>query len=300
MKRKNILVTGSNRSGSTWVGKVLSQDTKVDNIIEPLNINRIQRFKKVSINNWFLKVDDTAESQINQEAKKLFDYYMHTTWINFFKYAFQSYEGHNIFRSIKKKLRRTLKPVKLVKDPQALFSIPWLVSHYHIQPLVLIRHPAAYVLSIKEKEWWFNFDDLLQQEHFFEGDLKFLKEEVLAYGRKSKPTIIENASLMWKICYYQVALYQKKYPDWYFIKHETLSQNPVKEYKKIFNYFEIAFTSSIENYIVSTTRAKVNSKHSRDAMANAIKWKQKLSKEEKQIIYSIVKDVSGQYYEKFA
>ena len=300
MNNKNILVTGSNRSGSTWVGKVISQNTQVDNIIEPLNINRIKRFKKVAINNWFLKLDEATKPQIKEEVKKLFNFYIHTTWINFMKQAFQSYEGHNTVTSIRKKLRRTLKPVKLIKDPHTLFSIPWLVQEYHIKPLVLIRYPAAYVLSIKEKEWWFNFDSLLEQEHFFNGDLKFLREEVLAYGRKSNPTLIENAALMWKICYAQVLHYKEKFPHWYFIKHEELSENPLQEFQKIFNYFEITFTPRVKNYIVATTRAKENTIHSRDASANAVKWKQKLTMEEKQTIYNIVHDVSDQYYEKFA
>lgn len=300
MNKKNILVTGSIRSGSTWVGKVISQNTEVDNIIEPLNINRVKRFNRFTINNWFLKVDDVGKPQIKQEAKSLYDYYINTTWLNFIKYVFQSYEGHNIFKSLKKRLRRTLKPVKLIKDPLALFSIPWLVKQYNIKPLILIRHPAAFVLSIKEKGWWFDFDDLLGQEHFFEGELKFLEKEVLEYCNNSNPTIIENAALLWKICYHQVLKYKEEYPDWYFIKHEILSENPIKEFEKIFKYFEIAFTPRVQNYIVTTTQAKENTAHNRDASANSIKWKNKLSIEEKQIIYKIVKDVSDQYYQKFA
>ena len=155
----SILVTGSNRSGSTWVGNVLASHPKVDTIIEPLNLNRIKRFKRIQFEYWYPNI--TKRSPEAPQIKALIDYYLNSNFYTFFYQIFNSYEGHNLWNSSKKRWRRAKRPIKLLKDPTALFSIPWMVDEFALKPIVLVRHPAAYVLSIKEKNWWFDFDNFL-------------------------------------------------------------------------------------------------------------------------------------------
>ncbi len=38
----------------------------------------------------------------------------------------------------------------LIKDPIGLFSYKWLVSKFDMDVLVLIKHPAAFVSSLKK------------------------------------------------------------------------------------------------------------------------------------------------------
>lgn len=41
---KNILVTGSHRSGTTWIGQMLSQDKNTMYVYEPFNIGNYTHF----------------------------------------------------------------------------------------------------------------------------------------------------------------------------------------------------------------------------------------------------------------
>ena len=48
-----ILVTGSHRSGTTWVGKMLTIDKKNIYIHEPNNFDDNIKFNKYNTNYWF-------------------------------------------------------------------------------------------------------------------------------------------------------------------------------------------------------------------------------------------------------
>lgn len=295
--RRHILITGSNRSGSTWVGKVLAMNSRVDNIIEPLNLNRIQRFKKFDITSWYLKINDQANDYIKGQAHDLFSYYLHTTYGSILRRPFESFEGHNFLNSIKKRLRKARKPIKMLKDPIALFSVPWLVAEFEVRPVILVRHPAAYVLSIKEKDWWFDFDSLLSQPHFFDGELEVLREEVTEFKKFEKQkSIVENAALLWKVFYTQVAEYRRNQPGWFYITHEELSIDPLLHFKKMFEYLDIEFVKEVQHYILESTQALDQAEFNRDSAKNTTKWVEKLTDDEKRTIYQITKEVSDQFY----
>lgn len=298
ISKARILVTGSNRSGSTWVGRVLESHSQVDTIVEPLNLNRIQRYKRIDYSFWYPKI--TRDNPDAPKIKSLIDYYLNVDLLTFLTQFFKSYEGHSFWKSVKKRWRRAKRPIKVLKDPTALFSVPWIVEEFTVKPILLIRHPAAYVLSIKEKNWWFDFDNFLKQPNFFSGRLVPLKNEVNEF-KKSETTkdIIDNAALLWKVFYTQVLEYQEKYPEWFFITHEELSIEPLKNYNLMCQYLGLEFRESMKDFIIETTQAKENEEFKRDAVKNTEKWKKKLSEHEKNRIYTIVKNVSDQYYKKW-
>ncbi len=300
--KKRILITGSNRSGSTWVGKVVASNSTVDNIIEPLNLNRINRYKRVQLDHWYPRVNEETPEEVKKEIRSIMKYYLNATYWTAFTQLFSSYEGHNLSKSLRKRLRRAGRPVKMVKDPTALFCVPWLVNEYNIHPVVLIRHPAAYVLSIKQKNWWFDFDHILKQPGFFTGELADLKDEVVTFKRSEKQRdIVENAALMWKVFYTQVAHYRSIYPEWYYVTHEELSTDPLSGFEKMFSYLGLTFTEMTERFITDSTTASSNTagKHKRDAKANARKWIDELNSKEKETIYKIAGPISDLFYENF-
>ncbi|GGD84797.1 sulfotransferase [Planktosalinus lacus] len=300
MKGKNILITGATRSGSTWVGNVIGAHPKVDNIIEPFNLNRINRYKIIDLDYWFPKVTERSEIGLQIKVRKLIKYYLNTNFFYLITNSYKSYEGHSILISNKKRLRRAWRPIKMIKDPIAVFSVPWLVKEFDLNPVILIRHPAAFALSIKDKNWWFDFDDFLRQPIFFSDGLESLKDEVIQYQKDIKEKdIVDNAALLWKIIYAQVGIYQEKNPEWYFITHETLSLNPIIEFQKLFEYLELPFTNQVKDYIQKSTKAKDHGKHFRDSLTNAIKWKKNLSQEEQQRIAKLTSPIYERFYNKF-
>lgn len=51
----------------------------------------------------------------------------------------------------------------LLHDPLALFSAEWLARRFDFDVVVLIRHPAAFVASVKSLHWEHPFDHFLKQ-----------------------------------------------------------------------------------------------------------------------------------------
>jgi hypothetical protein len=295
--KKNFLVTGSNRSGSTWVGKVLASNRTVDTIIEPLNLNRVQRFRKFDLEYWYPKVTPDSSETLRQNVHDIVASYLNTPLYSPVSAMFRSYEGHSLFRSFKIRLRRALKPVKLLKDPTAIFSVPWLVDQFDLKAVILIRHPAAYVLSIKEKEWWFDFENLLNQKDFFTGMLRPLRTEVETYqSDRENRSIVENASLLWKVFYTRVLEYKQEHPEWYYCTHEALSLDPRSEFKKMFAYLDLEFNTDVEHFIESSTQATLGGEFVRDSRSNATKWQQKLNIQEQEQIRTITWDVAKYFY----
>lgn len=224
---KIVLVTGSNRSGSTWVGKVIESAGGVYNCIEPLNPNRVKRYGKHNMPVWYPKVMPNQLNELAGEVKSIYTDYIFGGVSDVFKSGIVGFEEHKGLRAMYRVFKKNTSRIKLLKDPTALFCVPFIAKQFNATSIILIRHPAAYALSIKEKNWWFDFDNFLQQENFFTNGLEALKDEVIDFKRnESAHSIIENAALLWKVFYSQVRWYQENYPEWIYIKHEDLSINP--------------------------------------------------------------------------
>jgi hypothetical protein len=61
--KKPILVTGSHRSGTTWVGRMISLDIDVGYIHEPFNISLPPGYNKLELNYWFTYINSNYPNQ---------------------------------------------------------------------------------------------------------------------------------------------------------------------------------------------------------------------------------------------
>jgi len=107
---------------------------------------------------------------------------------------------------------------------------------------------------------------------------------------------------------YHTLLYsrnEKKNPNWYFIKHEILSEKTIEEFKKIFNYLKIRWYKKSEKYIIHTTSSENPSERddgithliSRNSKENIYNWKYRLLKDEVKIIKKKMAGISEKFYE---
>ena len=72
--------------------------------------------------------------------------------------------------------------------------------------------------------------------------------------------------------------------DWYFVKHEDLSTDPIVEFNKMFSKIGLTFDADVENYINETTKSKKQSNLKRNSIENIKTWKKRLSNDEIQRI----------------
>ena len=81
----------------------------------------------------------------------------------------------NNFRLLKSKI---FYEKLIIKDLIALFSIEWLNQRYSLKTIVLIRHPTAFVSSLKKNNWAFNFNDCLEQQSLMKDVVTEYKSDI--------------------------------------------------------------------------------------------------------------------------
>ncbi len=254
INKKPLLVTGSHRSGSTWIGKVIEKSDEFIYLSEPTNFDN-----KDSISN--------------------------------IKYRFQSIRNSDetIIEELSLLNQNVLEHQKraLFKDPLAFFSVDTFIEQLNADVLISVRHPAAFTSSLKRLGWSHTFDHFLEQEELMETCLYPFRDEIKEFAKNEKD-VIDQGVLLWNMIYLNALKYKQKYPDIYIVKHEDLSLNPISEFQKIFTNFDISFTDNTKKYLIETTNennsaeAKNNVLHqlNRDSKANIYNFKNRLAKEE--------------------
>lgn len=308
-KKRNILVTGSPRSGTTWVGKTLGQLPSTDYIDEPFNADGNGRFADNSMKyyarTWFLHAPGSAEEEPMRKALEARIRQTNLPWLN----AYEVCKTRGLIsvqtpvRFTRHLLLRTFQPKRLlIKDPIAIFSAPWLHENFDMDVVCTIRNPLAFAGSMKKWGWSYPFDHLARQEQFVENRLSKFAGEINEFASNPKE-ILEKACLWWNCFYHVIAQYQAEYPNWAYVRHEDLVQNPVDGYKGICEQINIEFTDSVRSWITEMTSdsgpSDVNSPafQKRDATEVVSSWQKRLSPEDVQYVIRSTEETAGPFYQ---
>ena len=298
---KPILITGSHRSGSTWVGRMIAESPLVGYIHEPFNIDHRPGICKAHFDYWFTYVcDDNASVYRDDLALCL-------------KFKYQLSEELKAVRSLKDIARllkdyvlfasyRTLKTRTLMKDPIAVFSTEWLAREFNMDVIVLIRHPAAFAGSLKKANWSYQFSHFLRQPLLIKHHLEEFETQIEEFTRENKD-IIDQAILLWNLIHHMIAKYKEKYPDWMFISHEDLSANPIYGFSNIFHHLKLPYSKQVQNKVIkfssseNLTNPHKLSKIKRDSKANIKNWKNRLTEVEIERIREGTNNISKIFYD---
>lgn len=304
MKSPNpILVTGSHRSGSTWVGHMLAMSPSVRYIHEPFNIHHDTRFRQAQFDYWFTYVNDQNEADYYKPIKNTIEF--RYDFIN----SLKSSRCPEDYAGLAKKYAQShwyrwsrVRP--LLKDPIALFSAEWLSSRFNMDTVVLIRHPNAFAGSLKAKNWTHPFSHFLKQPLLMNEHLQPFKEEIEEFANNEKD-IIDQAALLWNLIHYMILKYRQDNPNWIYVRHEDLSKDPVTSFSSLFENLKLDFSDhvakSIESYSFTQASANIQPKHklhdlNRDSLANIYTWKQRLTSSEIKRLKSKVQKISQEFY----
>jgi hypothetical protein len=193
----------------------------------------------------------------------------------------------------------------IIKDPFAVFSSEWLVSKFDMDIIIMIRHPAAFAGSLKQKDWQYPFSHFLNQPLLLENYLHTFRDEIRDFA-KNDHDIIDQAALLWKLIYYMVSIYKNKYPKWLFVRHEDISKDPINSFRNLFHKLNLTFTDHaeeiIEKYTSSSQEVSFSDIKHRppvrhlDSFENIKSWKNRLTEEEVERVKSQVRDVAREFY----
>lgn len=295
-----ILVTGAHRSGTTWVGKMLAAEDGVAYISEPLNVLHRPGVFRAPVKRWYTYITAENEAEYLPAFRELLDYDYHLLG------ELRSIRSRKDFLRMVRDYHSFFigsihgeRP--LLKDPFAVFSMPWFAARLNCQVVVTVRHPAAFASSLKRLNWSFDFRDLLDQPLLMRDHLEADRADM-----ESMPAddIIGQAALLWRIIYRTVHRDHQADPAIQIARHEDLSLDPVGGYRSLYGALGLEFTPRAEKDILNSsssenpTELSKNKTHSvkLDSRANMHNWKKRLTPEEINRIRSLTEDVAHLFY----
>lgn len=295
-----VLVTGAHRTGGTWVGKMLAADADTAYVSEPLNVLHRPGVFRVPVKRWYLYINRENEADYLPAFQELLDFDYHTLAeirsIRSYKDFLRMLRDFGIFYIGSMHGQRPL-----LKDPFAVFSAPWFAERLGCRVVITLRHPAAFVSSLKRLNWSFDFRDLLEQPLLMRDHLGQDRAEMQAMQAGD---ILGQAALLWRMIYRVVHEMRAGGADYILARHEDLSLDPVPGFKDLYQRLGMEFTPHVEQMVLRSSGSgnpgelSKNKVHSvkLDSRLNLGNWKKRLTAAEIARIRRMTEDVSHLYY----
>ncbi len=298
-----ILVTGTIRSGTTWIGRIISCSPRVFYAFEPFAPQDWNRLiiRKHPLPDFLPFLTDTT---ITPSIRRFV-----TDSLGFTCSLGQELRSIRSPRDVFKVILRlerfcSIKALSLrvlLKDPHALLSAPWLAKEFSMQTILTLRHPAAFVNSMVKWRWRYPINDLSKFTPLVEGPWADYAEKIYSYSPETTSDI-DAAILLWN-CSNKILLdYMSQHPDWLFIKHEALAGDPTAGFERIFNFLGIPFDDRLRARVAEYSSPK-NPDASidphdvrRNSSATVGQWKRELSREAIRSIRDQTSPISDSLY----
>ena len=265
------MVTGSHRSGTTWVGRVLSLADGIRYVQEPFNRETNPDISGYRLQNMYAYAHD-------EDAETLRQHYL--DFLN---------------PSPQERL--------LLKDPIALFSAPWIQDEYGAQVVCLVRHPAGFVSSLIKWQWEFHFGYFTSQPVLMDSFLPEIRAQIEHYAMVRQEPILQ-ACLLWKVIYGWVLQVEPRKRKWLMVRYEDLAKRPVPEFKWLYRKLQLRWTREIEASVLEMTGEDKPAESddpgfkARNAKAMRQVWMQRLSSFQIETIQRETDPVWRKYYSK--
>lgn len=298
--KRPILVTGTHRSGSTWVGQMLSKARETGYIHEPFNLAIRMGTARDVFDCWFQYVGIENEDVFRDviAAVLAFQYPLR----NNLRKVTTIHEGLKLLKDQSLFWQYQLRGVRpVIKDPIAFFAAEWMAQYFDLSVVVLIRHPAAFYSSLKLMNWQFDFEHLWRQPLLMERYLSPFADDIRDHAVKKK-SLLSQAVLFWNCIHRTILLYQKQHPDWQFVRHEDLSYAPTDGFRKLYSTLNLRYTPAVEQYINRRSGAQNSAEHHsnhefvRHSKANIDNWKRRLTFDEIDYIRKETAPLSDCFY----
>jgi len=295
-----ILVTGGHRTGTTWVGKMLAASGEAAYISEPLNVLHRPGVMQAPVSHWYLYISPENEAAYLPALRRTLE----------LRYNLRA--EMPALRSLKDLLRmgrdgsafalgRLRRQRPLIKDPFAVFSIPWFKQRLDCQVVVTVRHPAAFASSLKRLDWPFQLEDLLAQPALMRDWLEPFRAEIDAMPQDD---LIGRASLLWKLIYHVVHELRQQDPHLLVVRHEDLSLDPLEGYRALYAVLGLNYSARARSAVIQSSgsdnpkEVSTQAIHATrlDSQANLYNWQRRMQPAEIARVQDITAAVAEKYY----
>ncbi len=198
----------------------------------------------------------------------------------------------------------------LFKDPCAVMAAEWMAETFASQVVIAIRHPGAYCHSVLKQDWWLDFRELAEQPALMDWVAPQIAEDIRRMTQVEHD-LVENASYHWKVTHHVIHQYQLRHaenPDWVFVRHEDLANDPTTGFQELCQRLGLTMTQRVRDKILE--HANPDAKSRKDHFKNqpifnlhrsstdvTSGWKRKLDPEQIARIRRITGDLSVEFYD---
>lgn len=249
-----IFVTGAPRSGTTFVGSMLSAPCGVDYIHEPFNPDC--GLPSIDQRYLYLRDDDPRLSRYLPDIEALFEYQakLRTAYYprdSFLKRTVKSVAGSRgpfYYRLARLNL---LRRAAVIKDPIGCFLGALLQERFGVRPVLLIRHPVTFVASVMRLGWNMTPAPLLDQEELMEDYLANDESGLRSVGDDP----IVAAAWIWRSLNTVLLEQARHRPGWIIVRHEDLSNAPVEQFRNLYSQLDLPWSNRVERRVSRSTGA---------------------------------------------
>ena len=218
-----MFLSGSGRSGTTWLQEIINYKNQYRILFEPFNKDKVDILGRWHYRQYLRP--NTKDEHFLEPAKRILSGRIRNAWIddkNHQPFAFE----------------------RLIKDIRTQFILRWIKSNFPKIPILMImRHPCAVANSKLVLGWNAQLDEHLQ-ELFNQESL--VQDHLYPYITKLHELRddFEKHVFLWCLEYY-VPLRQFQENECLLIFYEELCQNYQNEIVRIFNFIDKGFTKEV-------------------------------------------------------
>jgi len=244
-----VLVTGSNRSGTTWVGEALAQSDEVQYLHEPFNPSIWPRLLERRPNGHYIYLCEDNGAPWERPVDRLLRYRFPVA--SQLRDVSSGRAAAKLARDWGRSLRRRGRGRRpLLKDPIALFAAEWLAAHFDMAVVVMVRHPAAFAGSIKRLGWRFDFRWWLDQPLLLRDHLGPMAGELTRMTRGDHDAV-DEAIVLWNSFYGVVRALVARHPDWHLVVYEDLAEAPVEGFARLYRGLDLRFDDDVAHRVAA-------------------------------------------------
>ena len=295
-----ILVTGSHRSGTTWVGRMLAAAPGVGYVHEPFSPRRWPGWSRRPIPRWYLHVTRENEEEYVPLVEGVLAFRYPAASMFRVRSARQAFQlADEVPWALWNRLRGA-RP--LVKDPIALMSAEWLAERFGMEVVVTIRHPAAFAGSILRLDWpRFDFGTWADQPAFLRDMAGPYADAVRSFAPE-RQDLVDEAILLWNVIHHVIRRYRERRPGWAFVRHEDLAEEPVKGFHGLYQRLDLEWDRIAERIILGSSTgspevpAALHRTVRRDSRAARWTWRHRLTPQEIDRVREGTAEVAAAFY----
>lgn len=297
-----VLVTGAPRSGTTWVGRMLTLSGELGELYEPFNPAAHQA-RWFDPPEFYLYLDAGNGGPYDERLRAMSRLRFPLSWVAAAGPSPAAMRTAARSWRLAREHRRHHR-VPMVKDPLALFSTEWLATEFGFRPVILVRHPAAFVNSLIRVGWQVRFGSWLRQPLLMESLLAPWAAQIEKAHRADRDPVRDGA-LLWAVCNDVVRRWRAAHHDWLVVRHEDLALNPERAFADIFGALELSWTPASADAVAESTSAQnpaevsstVQHELARDSRNLVDVWRTRLPDGDVRTVRAMTAEVASAFYD---